>query len=145
PHRVHSSGRAAASFGGAMKAWSREWFAAAMMAIAALAGGCRAKEHRFDDTLEIAPRFESRGIDPGPRGGPAAAGGFYPTLGEAERTTFASALAIFKEVASVSGTVPGEPGTGLGPTFNGNSCSLCHAQPAIGGSSPGPKSPQNPV
>jgi cytochrome c peroxidase len=25
---------------------------------------------------------------------------------------------------------------GLGPTFNSNSCSSCHAQPALGGSSP---------
>ena len=33
----------------------------------------------------------------------------------------------------------------LGPTFNGNSCTMCHAQPAIGGSSPGMTSPQNSV
>src|SRR5262249_27396646 len=33
---------------------------------------------------------------------------------------------------------------GLGPTFNGNSCAQCHAQPSIGGSSPGTASPQNP-
>jgi len=31
---------------------------------------------------------------------------------------------------------------GLGPTFNGNSCAMCHAQPAAGGSSPSPVSPQ---
>jgi CxxC motif-containing protein (DUF1111 family) len=31
---------------------------------------------------------------------------------------------------------------GLGPTFNGNSCAGCHAQPSAGGSSPSPKSPQ---
>jgi CxxC motif-containing protein (DUF1111 family) len=49
------------------------------------------------------------------------------------------------EVDSVSGTIPGETGSGLGPTFNGNSCAQCHAQPTIGGSSPGLKSPQNPV
>jgi CxxC motif-containing protein (DUF1111 family) len=29
--------------------------------------------------------------------------------------------------------------------FNGNSCAQCHAQPAVGGSSPGLKSPQNPI
>ena len=34
-------------------------------------------------------------------------------------------------------TLPGETGSGLGPTFNGNSCAMCHAQPATGGSSPG--------
>ena len=44
---------------------------------------------------------------------------------------------------SVLGTI--EPGKGLGPTYNGNSCSVCHAQPAVGGSSPGTTSPQNPI
>jgi len=33
----------------------------------------------------------------------------------------------------------------LGPTFNGNSCAQCHAQPAVGGSSPGLISPQSSV
>jgi len=51
----------------------------------------------------------------------------------------------FLEVDSVSGTIPGEDGGGLGPAFNGNSCKQCHAQPAIGGSSPGLISPQNSV
>ncbi len=49
----------------------------------------------------------------------------------------------FMEVDSVSGEVAGEAGAGLGPSFNGNSCAQCHAQPAMGGSSPGLKSPQN--
>ncbi|HVP51713.1 MAG TPA: di-heme oxidoredictase family protein [Terriglobales bacterium] len=83
--------------------------------------------------------------DPGPRGGPAAAGGVYPTLNANEKAFFNQAFTRFLEVDSVSGTVPGEDGTGLGPTFNGNSCKQCHAQPAIGGSSPGLASPQNPV
>src|SRR3989454_12092998 len=51
----------------------------------------------------------------------------------------------FQEVQSVSGDIPGEDSEGLGPTFNGNSCTMCHAQPAIGGSSPGLGSPQNPI
>ncbi len=34
---------------------------------------------------------------------------------------------------------------GLGPTFNGNSCAQCHAQPTIGGASPGLISPQNAI
>ena len=42
----------------------------------------------------------------------------------------------FMEVDSVSGTISGEDGAGLGPTFNGNSCAQCHAFPAVGGSSP---------
>jgi CxxC motif-containing protein (DUF1111 family) len=51
----------------------------------------------------------------------------------------------FLEVQSVSGAIAGEDSGGLGPGFNGNSCKMCHAQPAIGGSSPGNKSPQNPM
>ena len=42
----------------------------------------------------------------------------------------------FMEVDSVSGTISGEDGAGLGPTFNGNSCAQCHAFPVVGGSSP---------
>ena len=42
----------------------------------------------------------------------------------------------FAEVDSVSGTIPGEPGVGLGPSFNLNSCAGCHKFPAVGGSSP---------
>jgi CxxC motif-containing protein (DUF1111 family) len=51
---------------------------------------------------------------------------------------------VFREVDSVSGTIAGEAGRGLGPTFNGNSCAQCHAQPATGGTSPAPFSPQVP-
>jgi CxxC motif-containing protein (DUF1111 family) len=80
--------------------------------------------------------------DPGPRGGAAGAGGPYHNLTAAEQAFFGQAVSRFMEVDSVSGTV--EAGSGLGPTFNGNSCAQCHAQPALGGSSPGSKSPQNP-
>ncbi len=83
--------------------------------------------------------------DPGPRGGQASAGSFYPMLSGNEQANFAEALKTFMEVDSVSGTMKGEDGSGLGPTFNGNGCAQCHAQPAIGGSSPGMKSPQNPM
>jgi CxxC motif-containing protein (DUF1111 family) len=62
-----------------------------------------------------------------------------------EQAFFTAARAIFAEVDSVKGTIAGEPGVGLGPTFNGNSCAQCHAQPAIGGTSPAPFSPQVPV
>ncbi len=83
--------------------------------------------------------------DPGPRHGPAGAGGFYPTLNANEQTVFQQAQGRFAEVDSVQGTIAGENGSGLGPTFNGNSCAMCHAQPAMGGSSPGLRSPQNPA
>jgi CxxC motif-containing protein (DUF1111 family) len=81
--------------------------------------------------------------DPGPRGGAAGAGSFYPTLNANEQNFFNQAQARFQEVNSVSGTI--EPGNGLGPVFNGNSCAMCHAQPTIGGAGPGLTSPQNPV
>jgi CxxC motif-containing protein (DUF1111 family) len=83
--------------------------------------------------------------DPGPRSGPAAAGSFYPTLNSVEQGYFNHARTVFEEVDSVSGSIAGETGSGLGPTFNGNSCAMCHAQPAAGGSSPGMNSPQNPI
>jgi CxxC motif-containing protein (DUF1111 family) len=83
--------------------------------------------------------------DPGPRGGPANAGGFYPTLNATEQSVFLNAKTVFQEIDSVSGHIAGEPGSGLGPSFNGNSCAMCHAQPAVGGSSPGVISKQNPT
>ena len=38
----------------------------------------------------------------------------------------------FQDVEAVSSSVPGA-NVGLGPRFNSNSCSSCHAQPAVGG------------
>ncbi len=71
-------------------------------------------------------------VDPGPRGGPPGAGGPVPTLNLNETRFWDGGLAQFQVVFSVSGTVPG-------------SCAQCHAEPAIGGSSPGFNSPVNPV
>lgn len=79
--------------------------------------------------------------DPGVRGGAAGAGGTFPVLDNTSaqmnslyESFFKAAQTRFQEVDSVSGTI--EPGFGLGPTFNGNTCVQCHAQPTIGGSSP---------
>jgi CxxC motif-containing protein (DUF1111 family) len=76
--------------------------------------------------------------DPGPRGGDPGVGGSFPGLSPDEQSFFNTAIQDFMEVDSVSGSVSGESGSGLGPTFNGNSCAQCHAQPAVGGSSPTP-------
>jgi len=95
--------------------------------------------------LAVASAQLNAQTDPGPRPGTAGAGSFYPTLSAAEQAFFTNARSVFMEIDSVSGKMPGEEGTGLGPTFNGNSCAMCHAQPAVGGSSPGMKSPQNPI
>jgi CxxC motif-containing protein (DUF1111 family) len=83
--------------------------------------------------------------DPGPRAGAAGAGGFFQGLNSNEQAFFNQAQRIFKEIDSVSGNIAGESGAGLGPAFNGNSCAECHAQPAVGGSSPGLMSPQNSI
>ena len=74
--------------------------------------------------------------DPGVRGGIAAAGGPLASLSAQQLAIFNAAQITFSEVDSVTGTMPGEPGTGLGPSFNMNSCSGCHDFPAVGGSSP---------
>src|SRR5579863_4104337 len=78
--------------------------------------------------------------DPGPRSGPSNAGAPIEKLSADEINLYWAARDRFKEVESVSGKT--EKGVGLGPTFNGNSCAGCHAQPSAGGSSPSPRSPQ---
>jgi CxxC motif-containing protein (DUF1111 family) len=77
-------------------------------------------------------------VDPGPRGGAANAGGPLAGLSAAEVGLFNDAKETFVEIDSVSGGIAGEDGSGLGPTFNANSCASCHAQPAVGGTSPHP-------
>src|ERR1700682_5018138 len=77
---------------------------------------------------------------PGVRPGAAGAG---PALASVLANNPATILSFFndgkarfQEVDSVSGTVSGEPGFGLGPLYNSRSCVPCHAQPAVGGSAP---------
>src|SRR5258708_1099099 len=74
-----------------------------------------------------------------------SAGNFLPNLTADQRAFWFAALAIFGDTAAVQG-VPRfvnstEPIGGLGPGFNGTSCFMCHSEPAIGGSGPGPGSP----
>ena len=96
-----------------------------------------------DVTASVTAAVTSTGTDPGPRTGAPGAGSFYPTLSPTEQALFIDALDTFNEIDSVSGNI--EAGTGLGPTFNGDSCAMCHAQPNAGGSSPGLRSPQHPI
>lgn len=79
--------------------------------------------------------------DPGPRALPPAAGGPLTGLSNDQLRFFRSAGQVFREIDSVVGDVDGEPGIGLGPRFNLNSCAGCHAYPALGGTSP-PINPQ---
>ena len=80
--------------------------------------------------------------DPGVRGGGAAAGAALSSVVANNPATilnfFNDGKARFQEIDSVSGTVAGENGVGLGPRYNSRGCALCHAQPAVGGSSPFP-------
>jgi len=68
--------------------------------------------------------------DPGPRSGTLAAGGPISGLSSDANymAVFQKGSNQFQEVEAVA--------DGLGPRFNSNSCSSCHAQPAVGGTSP---------
>ena len=81
--------------------------------------------------LLVVPVFATV-VDPGPRGGGAAAGGSYESVYADYPPTildfFNQGLTVFQEEEDVAG--------GLGPRFNGLSCASCHAHPAVGGSSP---------
>jgi CxxC motif-containing protein (DUF1111 family) len=79
-------------------------------------------------TTTSSSKISPRVADPGARGGSPGAGGPLPGLSQNELNFFNAAKNIFSEVE----TVP----TGLGPRFNLDSCSGCHAQPSVGGSSP---------
>ena len=81
---------------------------------------------------------QSSAVDPGLRGGPPGAGGEIDGLTVDQGLTFEQNLGNFAEVntVKVSNGVGKLPLVGLGPTFDSNSCASCHAQPAIGGSSP---------
>jgi CxxC motif-containing protein (DUF1111 family) len=71
--------------------------------------------------------------DPGVQGGSARAGGPLPSVNPNDGSLqfFQNALSRFQEIESVSNSPQGS--NGLGPRFNFNQCSGCHAQPAVGG------------
>lgn len=72
--------------------------------------------------------------DPGVRGGAAGAGGPLASVSAnaADLAFFNAGLGQFAEQQ----VVQGGDNNGLGPRFNLDSCGGCHAQPAIGGTSP---------
>jgi len=73
--------------------------------------------------------------DPGVRGGPPGAGTPLKGLSPGQLNMFNVGSTVFQENASVSGKISGTR-IGLGPIFNAESCSSCHMQPSVGGSSP---------
>jgi CxxC motif-containing protein (DUF1111 family) len=80
--------------------------------------------------------LHAQAVDPGVRGGTIDAGGPLPGLSAGQSATFALGLATFVAARSINGDQPNQPQEGLGPRFNSNSCSSCHSQPAVGGTSP---------
>jgi CxxC motif-containing protein (DUF1111 family) len=92
-------------------------------------------------TISLVP-LKPGAMDPGPRGGLASAGGPFAGLSPGEVELFDAAIDVFKEVDSVSGTIPDIDGSGLGPTFNSDACGSCHKQPAVGGVGANPNSQQ---
>ena len=73
--------------------------------------------------------------DPGVRSGQSA-GGTISGLSEGEKQLFTFLLGEFTQLHSVTGSLANEAGNGLGPGYNANGCGVCHAQPAVGGTSP---------
>ncbi len=72
--------------------------------------------------------FTFHARDPGVRTGPPGAGGPLFGLTASQLAFFNAGLADFAETEVAA--------EGLGPTMNLDSCGGCHAQPAVGGSSP---------
>jgi len=70
--------------------------------------------------------------DAGSRTGNPGAGNAIAGLTANQSAYFTDGFMRFQDVESVRNG----KNNGLGPTFNSNSCSSCHAQPAIGGTSP---------
>lgn len=93
--------------------------------------------------------------DPGVRGGNPGAGTFQATLTLYEKDSECPGQQTFMQTIGVPVSNPEVANNncvgsaypvyiqtgGLGPAFNANSCSSCHAQPAVGGASP----PSNPL
>jgi hypothetical protein len=73
--------------------------------------------------------------DPGVQGGNRGTGAALPSVLANDvpgiLAFFNDGLKRFQDVESVSNSPAGN--NGLGPRFNSNSCSSCHAQPAVGG------------
>ncbi len=72
--------------------------------------------------------FQFRASDPGVRGGAPGGGGAIAGLTATEFAFFTASRDTFQEVDNVP--------SGLGPRMNLDQCSGCHAQPAVGGTSP---------
>ncbi|MHB8623979.1 MAG: di-heme oxidoredictase family protein [Sulfuricaulis sp.] len=81
----------------------------------------------FCGLVMSAPGFAGA-VDPGVRGGASGAGSAIAGLTSSQQSFFSAGLANFVKLDGI--------GDGLGPRFNLDSCAGCHAQPAVGGTSP---------
>jgi CxxC motif-containing protein (DUF1111 family) len=106
----------------------------AVLSLGAALGAQAQNERRFPNQTSTSTLSTAK--DPGPRAGSVNVGQPLSTLTPAQLQFFRDGLSRFIQIDSVRGTISGEPGTGLGPGFNSNSCGSCHAQPAVGGTSP---------
>ena len=84
---------------------------------------------------DVSSELQVAAHDPGVRQGPPGAGKSLSGLTPSEQAFFLVGLDDFQQVDSVRGTIP-NTGAGLGPRFNLDVCAGCHAQPAVGGTSP---------
>lgn len=91
-----------------------------LLAIVALTSWC---------VIGIANAQTDPGVQSGNRGTGAALSSVLSNSPSGILSFFTDGQARFQEVESVSGGA----NNGLGPRFNSNSCSSCHAQPALGG------------
>lgn len=87
-----------------------------------------------DQRNETNQLFSTTAHDPGVRTDAIDAGKPLPNLSKTPGATefFNNGFGRFQDIE----TVQGGPNNGLGPRFNSNQCSSCHAQPAVGGTSP---------
>ena len=85
--------------------------------------------------MQAAPGAHGNASDPGVRSGPPGAGSPIAGLTQNQLAFFSAGQTNFVQTDSVTGSIP-NTGNGLGPRFNAESCAQCHAQPAMGGTSP---------
>src|SRR5882762_5051061 len=113
---------------------NQEWWCPEQSRKGTVRGGIVIKAIRFAAVLTFAVLFQAgmalAQTDPGVQSGNRGTGLALPSVLTDDNpgilAFFNDGLLRFQEVDSVA--------NGLGPRFNSNSCSSCHAQPAVGGS-----------
>jgi CxxC motif-containing protein (DUF1111 family) len=103
--------------------------AAMMLSVtAAQNASAQSRNHNQNPSNHNPGNQDPAAVDPGVRGGAPGVGGPIGGLTAAQMAFFTAAQASFQVIET--------PPVGLGPGFNELSCSNCHINPAVGGSSP---------